>query len=347
MDGNSTKHLISYVFPAKAKCEFRENDFKRPPVSREYVASLESRIATLERFLAEVKAAPTDDQRRAMLEHISFQDHLRTAAAVPTAGHLPSESDDDKALREAMTKASLQETAEGSRIYHGPTSIFSDSEVAAASKSPYLGSSASLSTSTPQYVDEYGSLHNPKISLCIGLFFFWQYSQFMFIDREAFVQEYDQDPVNGEFCSEPLVYAICAIGALMSPDPETRSMSTSFASSAQDILMSKDMLRVPRVTSVQALLCCAFYEVGRGNLSKGWLFSGIAFRIGQDLGFQRDPAHWDIKSQLVAPYNFDNEFRRRIYWGSFLSDKIFSLFLGRPTFMHENDADVEFSEPLP
>ncbi|CAK7234996.1 hypothetical protein SBRCBS47491_009140 [Sporothrix bragantina] len=368
MDNSSAKRLISCkrcqhrkircsrTFPcincatAKAKCEFRDNDFKRPPVSREYVASLESRIATLERFLAEVKAAPTDDHRQAMLEHITFQDHLRattTSGPVPALGSAPTDGD-DTALREAMTRASLQETAEGSRIYHGPTSIFSDSEVAASESPSHLASpAASLATSTPQHVDEYGSLHGPKIALCIGLFFFWQYSQFMFIDREAFVQEYDQNPVNGEFCSEPLVYAICAIGALMSPDPDTRAISGSFATSAQDILLAKDMLGVPRVTSVQALLCCAYYEVGRGNLSKGWLFSGMAFRMGQDLGFQRDPAHWDIKSRLVAPYNFDNEFRRRIYWGSFVSDKIFSLFLGRPTFIHENDADVDISEPLP
>ena len=25
---------------------------------------------------------------------------------------------------------------------------------------------------------------------------------------------------------------------------------------------------------MQALLCCAFYEVGKGNLSKGWMYSG-------------------------------------------------------------------------
>ena len=219
---------------------------------------------------------------------------------------------------------------EGSRIYHGPTSIFSDSEVTANDTPSHLGSPASLATSTPQYIDEYGSLHSPKIALCIGLFFFWQYSQFMFIDREAFVQEYDQDPINGEFCSEPLIYAICAIGALMSPDPDTRATSASFASSAEDILLAREMAGVPRVTSVQALLCCAYYESGRGNLSKGWLFSGMAFRMGQDLGFQRDPAHWDIKSRLSPPYNFDNEFRRRLYWGSFVSDKYVNNMLHIP-----------------
>jgi hypothetical protein len=89
---------------------------------------------------------------------------------------------------------------------------------------------------------------------------------------------------------------------------------------------------------------------------------GMAFRMGQDLGFQRDPKNWsDDLDSLSTPT--DNEFRRRIYWGCYISDKhvsqssitrlllilfrLFSLFLGRPTVMHENDSDVENSHPIP
>lgn len=95
----------------------------------------------------------------------------------------------------------------------------------------------------------------------------------MFIDREAFVQEFEVNPVDGEFCSAPLVHAGCAIGALMSPDPDIRALAAGFADLAESYLTSQG-LGTPRLTSVQALLCCAYYEVGRGNLSKGWQFSG-------------------------------------------------------------------------
>jgi len=47
---------------------------------------------------------------------------------------------------------------------------------------------------------------------------------------------------------------------------------------------------------------------------------GMAFRMGQDLGIQRDPKHWTGLSRVSSP-TIDLEFRRRVYWGCFVSDK--------------------------
>ncbi|KAI1777442.1 hypothetical protein F4818DRAFT_348328 [Hypoxylon cercidicola] len=44
----------------------------------------------------------------------------------------------------------------------------------------------------------YGSL---TIRLCLALFSYWQYPQLMFIDREAFVQEFESNPIHSEVCS--------------------------------------------------------------------------------------------------------------------------------------------------
>ncbi|OTA59696.1 hypothetical protein K449DRAFT_385014 [Hypoxylon sp. EC38] len=317
---------------ANVKCEFRDNDFKRPPISREYAAALESRVATLEGILKKLKDA-SNGERDALLEDVVISDHLT----------LPSFESPQKGqgeeLNEAMAKASLLETNEGSMIYHGPTSIFN------ADVGETLATNALPTTLAPLYEDP-ATYHNPTTRLCLALFFYWQYPQVMFIDREAFVQEFELDPICSEFCSPPLIHAACALGALMSPDADIRALAPTFADSAENTLVRQG-LATPRITSVQALLCCAFYEVGMGNLSKGWMYSGMAFRMGQDLGIQRDPTHWGRPVRSTASYFFDDEFRRRIYWGCFLSDKIFSLFLGRPTFMHENDADVDTSEPLP
>ncbi|KAE9580611.1 hypothetical protein CGMCC3_g3373 [Colletotrichum fructicola] len=317
---------------ASAKCEFRESDFKRPPVSREYVAALESRIASLEGFLARLKEA-SNDERNQILDEVEIKDY------VPSFSSLPLE--DEAALSEALTKATLQETLDGSMIYHGPTSIFQNDY------GDTCGSSSGNSKKSP-FQDDRSNLINQTMRLCLGLFFYWQYPLFMFIDREAFVAEFEDNPIDGDFCSPPLIYAAAAIGALMSKDPEIRSRAQGFADTAQSILTTEG-LSAPRPTSVQALLCCGYYEVGQGNISRGWMFAGMAFRMGQDIGFQREPTHWgsEDRPNSKSPFPFDNEFRRRIYWGCFLSDKIFSLFLGRPTFMYENDADVNLSEPLP
>ncbi|KAK1984970.1 hypothetical protein LZ30DRAFT_403732 [Colletotrichum cereale] len=100
---------------ALVKCEFRESDFKRPPVSREYVATLESRIASLEGLLGKLKGADRDERNR-MLDDLEDQDYVPSFSSLPLA--------DEIALSEAMTKASFQEMTDGSLIYHGPTSIY-------------------------------------------------------------------------------------------------------------------------------------------------------------------------------------------------------------------------------
>ena len=86
--------------------------------------------------------------------------------------------------------------------------------------------------------------------------------------------------------------------------------------------------------------------------------------MGLDLGFQRDPETWMTRSVKATSLPVENEFKRRIYWGCYMSDKyatvsktaraviadmiprFISLVLGRPCVMHELDADVKPSQPL-
>ncbi|KAL1857413.1 hypothetical protein Daus18300_010386 [Diaporthe australafricana] len=293
---------------ANVRCEFREDDFKRPPVSREYTGALESRVATLEAVLAKLKGASCEE-RDEVLESMTLQDHMRSF--VPqTAADLDV---DDIVLSDAITKAALHETDEGTMAYHGPTSIFNSGLI--ESSSPMASSTVSS-----QLSNSLSALHTPTIRLCIGLFFRWQYPQYMFIDRERFVQQFEQDAAVIEPGFTPLVYACCAMGAPMSADPEMRANSAPFAE------YSESLLRLDRLTAPR-----------------------LAFRMGQELGFQRDHSHWDLsqRSSNTSPTYFNNELWRKLYWGCFIADKLFSLCLGRPTFMHDDDSDVDISEPLP
>lgn len=90
----------------------------------------------------------------------------------------------------------------------------------------------------------------------------------------------------------------------------------------------------------------------------------MAFRMGQDLGFQQDPAQWVSKDETIVT-EVDLEIRRRLYWGCYVSDKyiklrdnhengdpdlstrLMSLYLGRPVYLNESDAAVDPTEPLP
>lgn len=68
--------------------------------------------------------------------------------------------------------------------------------------------------------------------------------------------------------------------------------------------------------------------------------------MAQNLGFQRSPQHWEITGGSPAS-DEDIEIRRRIYWGCYISDKLISLLLGKPVTLHDDDALVEVSRPLP
>lgn len=155
----------------------------------------------------------------------------------------------------------------GSLSYHGPTSIYNG---ALASS---FGENIQITSTVPSPLIHSLDSGEGKTNQCIGLFFHWQYSQFMFIDREAFVQDYQRRSFDSQFCSSALIKAVCSIGALMSPDPDLRKRASYYSQQAIDMVMNHGLV-TPHTTSVQTLLCCAFFEIGAGNLSKAWLLSG-------------------------------------------------------------------------
>lgn len=174
------------------------------------------------------------------------------------------------------------------------------------------------------------------IQTCLPLFFLYQYPQLMFVYREAFLADYFENTYGGKYWSYALVFATCALGAPHSPDMNIRNKAGIMAKCAKEIIITYE-LSFPTPVTIQALLCLAFHEIGQGNTSQGWLFagkgdhytllskvtlrtSGMAFRMGQDIGFHRDPTNWVSQDQSITTAQ-DVEIRRRIYWGCYVVDK--------------------------
>lgn len=62
------------------RCEFRADDWKRAPISQEYVTALEGRIAALESLLSDIKST-SGHERDTIVECIDFVDHLPAVSA--------------------------------------------------------------------------------------------------------------------------------------------------------------------------------------------------------------------------------------------------------------------------
>ncbi|RDW56460.1 hypothetical protein BP6252_14153 [Coleophoma cylindrospora] len=241
---------------------------------------------------------------------------------------------------------SLQPSPQGSLLFHGPTSMYHKdvslhNTQKTTSTEPHVGPKLWQSLGVPQNVHIEDGLVNKALSL----FFLYQYPQFMFIYREAFLEDYYENAHQGKYWSYPLLYAVCALGLRASPDAKIQEKGDAVYRIAENIILLK-ALDSPHVTVVQSLLCLAFYELGAGNHSKGWVLAGMAFRMGQDLGFQQDPQFLVSQDSTIASHQ-DLVIRRRVYYGLYVSDKIISLYLGRPVMLYEEEAAVDLPEALP
>lgn len=82
-------------------------------MSREYIAALESRVATLEAVIGRLKRA-SYEERDEILEGVTIQEHTQ-----PFAPETAADPDvDEIALSDAIRKATLHETDEGIPAIH-------------------------------------------------------------------------------------------------------------------------------------------------------------------------------------------------------------------------------------
>jgi hypothetical protein len=88
------------------------------------------------------------------------------------------------------------------------------------------------------------------------------------------------------------------------------------------------------IPTVQTCLLISAQYCGQGNWTLAWLYSGIAFRLIEDLGINIDGRKY------AGSVNFseeDIEIRNRLFWSCYFWDKMISLYLGRcPTMQHSN-----------
>ncbi|CCK70313.1 Tea1p KNAG_0E00450 [Huiozyma naganishii CBS 8797] len=196
---------------------------------------------------------------------------------------------------------------------------------------------------------------DPKILQSLSNFYRWLYpGHFIFMHRESFLYGFfnhaEDDYSTSEYCSMELIYAVCAIGSRLSL--ELQDFSEMYYEKSKTALLKLvfDENSVTSITTVQALLCLAFYELGKGNNQLAWYFSGLAIRVGYEMGFQLDPEVWytdaddNGKGKLTKS---ELEIRSRIYWGCYIADHFICLMLGRTSTLSVSNSTIPASDELP
>ncbi|KAF5258444.1 hypothetical protein FOXYS1_10981 [Fusarium oxysporum] len=262
---------------ASKPCEYREQDKKKRPVSSKYVSELEERIAYLEGLI--IKIRDTVPEARSIVSETSGFSEITLPPKIqsqPSPAVISPQPDN------------LEPDMEGSLIYHGPTSIIHGKLPQANRVATHPDNStlnANTNSNFEQVAQHFGiSLDNDLVTSALMHFFKWKYPQFMFIYREAFLRDHFGDRQSCKYWSSGLVLSICALGLLMSPNAVQRRAMYGFAR--------------PSIATVQAFLCLAFYEIGRGNMSKGWGFSEVE-------NLERLPDFPEL--ELWLPIGFDSQ----------------------------------------
>lgn len=122
-----------------------------------------------------------------------------------------------------------------------------------------------------------------------------------------------------KYCSSLLVNAILALACRFSNRPDARADPNNPASAGDHFFReAKRILEIegdtPSLTSIQALALMSLHEAGCGNDSSGWMYSGRAFRMGLDMGF-----NLPLDGLGLSPTEV--EVRKITFWGCFTIDK--------------------------
>ncbi|ETS82685.1 hypothetical protein PFICI_04561 [Pestalotiopsis fici W106-1] len=96
----------------------------------------------------------------------------------------------------------------------------------------------------------------------------------------------------------------------------------------------------PTIPTIAALLTCGSCLVPFGLQSAAWTLCGMAYRMLVDIGCHLDIVPTSGTQSNPRKLAVEQEMRRRLYWGAFVTDKFQSIFLGRAPALHEYDGNT-------
>lgn len=184
----------------------------------------------------------------------------------------------------------------------------------------------------------------------LNMYFCWHYAYFTTLSKELFYRDF-LTGTPSQYCSALLVNVMLALGCHFSnkpaakADPEDSSTTGDhYFREAKRLLHEDDEFANAKLCTVQALALMSVREAGCGRESKGWVYSGMSFRMANDLGLNIDAQPMNESSRLSDE---DIDARRITFWGCFLFDKCWSNYLGRQPQLQSSHITVKKPDVFP
>ncbi|KAF2129497.1 pathway-specific nitrogen regulator [Dothidotthia symphoricarpi CBS 119687] len=335
------------------ECIYDPNsDHRRKGVYKKDIDSLKSNNSTLQTLIQAILNYPEEDVAD-LVQQIRTCESLDTVADAIVAKE-NGDDDDDEHVSPFSTPALLpsQPTFESHlsgkmgelRLEDGSTRY-----IGGTSHLIYLGKGEETAESPDAYADDqYEPMEDPFCSWTtvtsdpelvqhlISMYFCWHYSFFTTLSKNLFLQQFRMGkprPGSGPktpYCTPLLVNSMLALGCHFTSWPAARAVRDDSATAgdhffkeAKRLIMEGDLHEVPSLATVQALALMSVREAGCGREAKGWVYSGMSFRMACDLGL-----NLGMHSNDAIDEN-EEDARSITFWGCFLFDKCWSNYLGR------------------
>ncbi|EXF86486.1 fungal specific transcription factor [Colletotrichum fioriniae PJ7] len=353
------------------ECVYDPNsDHRRKGVYKEKVDSMKARNSTLQ-ILIEAILNANEDEVPDIVKRIRTCDSLDTVAEqiLKHETMLQEAEDNDngddgytidmpiEGERELARKMGELRLENGSVRFIGGTSHLI-----------YLGDSGDANTTEPESdtnlanedpVTSWTRVTQDKevIAHLMNMYFNWHYTYFTTLSKTLFYRDFfkGKHALNYKgtiYCSPLLVNAMLSLGCHFTSVPgaygtpgDSRTKGDHFFAEAKRLIVENDEYERPKLTTVQALALMSVREAGCGREAKGWVYSGMAFRMAQDIGLNFDDGGMSNDKENLGEHAVDA--RRMTFWGCFLFDKAWSNYLGRLPQIPKNSYNVPKYDVFP
>lgn len=169
----------------------------------------------------------------------------------------------------------------------------------------------------------------------LNMYFTWHYTYFTTLSKDLFYRDLMRGNIPGtrrktEYCTSLLVNAMLALGCHFTAWPAARAVAEDtatvgdhFFAEAKRLILENNEHESPKLATVQALALMSVREAGCGREARGWAYSGMSFRMADELGLNMDSSSANSDEKEV-------DVRRITIWGCFLFDK-YAVFLIAPS----------------
>ncbi|KAJ1038280.1 hypothetical protein NDA10_007647 [Ustilago hordei] len=189
---------------------------------------------------------------------------------------------------------------------------------------------------TEEWFERYTLPDRHLVDALFDVFFEHLHPLMPIVHRPSLQRDLNAGRADKDSAFRGFVFTILAIASRFSNDPRVLARSGDVDTAGDHFAAASRLYHqvyAASLINVQVMILTATFMHGAIGPGASWTVLGVAIRALQDIGLHQEKAY-----RGFSPY--EQELRRRVFWGAFILDCIFSINMGRPLALKLSDCDV-------